>query len=274
MTTPYDPAQLQNATVVDSAGDKIGDVGQVYLNDETGQPEWVTVSTGLFGRKQSFAPVYGSQLAGDTLTLAVTKDAVKNAPNVDPDGHTDDSEQQALYDYYAGHLGAGQASGAQYTQTAGTEDTSAGRSTDTGQYVDTGADTERAGSVGADAMTRSEERVSVGTEQVETGRARLRKYVVTENVTQTVPVSREEVRVERVPITEENRGEALSGPDITEAEHEVTLHAERPVVQKEAVPVEQVRLGTETVTDEQTVQEQVRKEQIDVDHPNTETRTS
>jgi uncharacterized protein (TIGR02271 family) len=271
MTTPYDPAQLQNATVVDSTGDKIGDVGQVYLNDETGQPEWVTVSTGLFGRNQSFAPVYGSQLAGNTLTLAVTKATVKNAPNVDPDGHTDDNEQQALYDYYAGNLGGGQTGGAQYTETAGT---SAGRVADTGRHAEAGADTERAASAGADAMTRSEERVSVDTEQVETGRARLRKYIVTENVTQTVPVSREEVRVERVPITEENRDEALSGADITEAEHEVTLHAERPVVQKETVPVEQVRLGTETVTDEQTVQEKVRKEQIDVGHPDTDTRTS
>jgi uncharacterized protein (TIGR02271 family) len=274
MTTPYDPAQLQNATVVDSTGDKIGNVEQVYLNDETGQPEWVTVSTGLFGRNQSFAPVYGSQLAGDTLTLAVTKDMVKNAPNVDPDGHTDDSEQQALYDYYAGNLGTTQTGGAQYTQTGGTDAAAAQVTTDTGQYADSGADTEQTADRGAGAMTRSEERVNVGTERVATGRARLRKYVVTENVTQTVPVTREEVRVERVPITEENRDDALSGPEITEAEHEVTLHAERPVVQKETVPVEQVRLGTDTVTEEQTVQEQVRKEQIDVDHPDTETRTS
>ena len=79
-------------------------------------------------------------------------------------------------------------------------------------------------------MTRSEERLHVGTEQVETGRARLRKYIVTENVTQTVPVSHEEVRVEREPITDANRGEAMSGGDLTEEEHEVTLHAERPVV--------------------------------------------
>ncbi len=103
----------------------------------------------------------------------------------------------------------------------------------------------------------------MGTEQVEAGRARLRKYVVTENVTQTVPVSREEVRVEREPITDANVGDATSGPDISEAEHEVTLHAEQPVVAKETVPVERVRLGTETVTEQQTVSEEVRKEQID-----------
>ncbi len=112
-------------------------------------------------------------------------------------------------------------------------------------------------------MTRSEERLQVGTQNVETGRAKLRKYVVTENVTQTVPVSHEEVRVVREPITEANRGSALDGPAISEEEHEVTLHAEQPVVAKETVPVERVALGTETVTDQQTVSEQVRKEQID-----------
>ena len=114
-----------------------------------------------------------------------------------------------------------------------------------------------------EAMTRSEERLHVGTENVQTGRARLRKYVVTETVTTSVPVSHEEVRLEREPITEANRDAALSGPAISEEEHETTLHAERPVVAKEAVPVERVRLGTETVTQEQQVTEQVRKEQID-----------
>ena len=114
-------------------------------------------------------------------------------------------------------------------------------------------------------MTLSEERVNVGTQQVEAGRARLRKYVVTENVTQTVPVSHEEVRVTREPITDANVGNALDGPAISEEEHEVTLHAERPVVEKEAVPVERVRLDTETVTEQQQVSETVRKEQVDTD---------
>ena len=115
------------------------------------------------------------------------------------------------------------------------------------------------------AMTRSEEQLNVGTRSEEVGRARLRKYVVTENVTETVPVSREEVRVEREPITDANIGNAMDGPAISEEEHEVTLHAETPVVEKEAVPVERVRLDTETVTEQATVTEGVRKEQIDVD---------
>ena len=116
-----------------------------------------------------------------------------------------------------------------------------------------------------DAMTRSEERLNVGTRSEEVGRARLRKYVVTENVTETVPVTREEVRLEREPITDANVGNAMDGPAISEEEHEVTLHAERAVVEKEAVPVERVRLDKETVTEQETVTEGLRKEEIEVD---------
>ena len=121
-------------------------------------------------------------------------------------------------------------------------------------------------------MTRSEERLVADTRREQVGKARLRKYVVTEQEQVSVPVSREEVRLEREPITEANRGDALSGADITEAEHEVTLHAERPVVDTEAVPVERVRLGKETVTEEETVSGEVRKEQIDFDDPRNDRR--
>jgi uncharacterized protein (TIGR02271 family) len=116
-----------------------------------------------------------------------------------------------------------------------------------------------------DAVTRSEEQLRVGTETREAGRARLRKHVVTEQQQVTVPVSREEVRVEREPITDANRGDAYDGPAISEEEHEVTLRAERPVVSTEAEAVERVRLGTQTVTEQQTVGGKVRKEQIEVD---------
>jgi uncharacterized protein (TIGR02271 family) len=116
-----------------------------------------------------------------------------------------------------------------------------------------------------DAMTRSEEELRVGTTQREAGRARLRKYVVTEDVQQTVPVRREEVRVEREPITDANVGDATEGPAISEEEHEVTLHAEEPVVEKRAVPKERVRLDKDTVQEERQVSETLAKEEIEVD---------
>jgi uncharacterized protein (TIGR02271 family) len=243
MTELSEPQRLMGRNAIDSTGTKIGKIGQVYLDDGTGQPLWVTVSTGMLGTKQSFAPLYGSRLDGDDVRLAVSKDLVKGAPNVEDDGHLEDSENDALYRYYAGYLGA--------------------------QAPAAAAGTGRRDESGDDAMTRSEERLHVGTENVEAGRVRLRKYVVTENVSQTVPVTREEVRVEREPITEANRDAAVSGPDISEAEHEVTLHEERPVVEKETVPVERVRLGTESVTDQQTVEESVRKEHIETEGDNT-----
>jgi uncharacterized protein (TIGR02271 family) len=229
---------LMGRTVTDQHGDKIGKVGQIYLNDSTGEPEWLTVSTGLFGTRESFVPLRGADYGGDDVVVPVAKDVVKDAPNVDNDGHLEPAEEETLYRYYADYLGTGYADGV-------------GRDT-------SGPNTD-------DAMTRSEERLHVGTEQVEAGRARLRKYVVTENVTQTVPVSHEEVRLEREPITDANVDQALDGPAIGEEEHEVTLHAERPVIEKETVPVERVRLGTETVTDQHQVDEAVRTEQIDLD---------
>jgi uncharacterized protein (TIGR02271 family) len=116
-------------------------------------------------------------------------------------------------------------------------------------------------------MTRSEEHLVAGTEQVEAGRARLRKYVVTETQRVDVPVSHEEVRLEREPITDANRDAAYSGGDITDEEHEVTLRAERPVVSTEAEPVERVRLGKEKVTGRETVSGKVRKEQVELDDP-------
>ena len=114
-------------------------------------------------------------------------------------------------------------------------------------------------------MTRSEEELRVGTTEREAGRARLKKYVVTENETRTVPVKREEVRVEREPITDANVGDATDGPSISEEEHEVVLHEEEVVAEKRAVPKERVRLDKDVEVDQETVSEEVRKERIDID---------
>jgi uncharacterized protein (TIGR02271 family) len=241
MTTTEELQNMEGQTAVDMNGAKLGKIGQIYVDDQTGQPLWVTITTGMFGTKQSFAPLYGSRSDGGALHLAVTKDMVTDAPGVEADGHIEDSENEALYTYYSGYLD--------------------GTAQDQGQ--------DASGPATDGAMTRSEERLHVGTEQAEAGRARLRKYVVTENVTQTVPVSHEEVRLEREPVTDANRGAATSGSDISEEEHEVTLRAERPVVNKETVPVERVRLGTETVTEDHEVSETLRKEQIDDPDVNT-----
>ncbi|MUU70459.1 DUF2382 domain-containing protein [Pseudarthrobacter sp. GA104] len=258
----------KGGNVIGSDGEKIGSIGQLYADDDTGEPTWVTAKTGLFGTSQSFVPVEGAHSQGDDLVVPYSKEHVKDAPRVDVDGHLTPEEEDRLYTYY--ERGARTYSESQNdVDLQGDADLNAGTPTagiDSDRRADRGTvGHDTSGPTTDDAMTRSEERLHVGTERETTGRARLRKYVTTENVTKTVPVQREEVRLEREPITDDNRGSALSGPDISEEEHEVVLHEERPVVQKEAVPVERVRLDKDVVHDDVTVNEEVRKEHIDAD---------
>jgi uncharacterized protein (TIGR02271 family) len=240
MTEAYD---WRGRTVVDSSGDKIGTVDEIYVDAQTDQPEWATVNTGLFGMSSSFVPLTTATPRGEDVQVSVSKDEVKDAPRVDPDGELSPDEEQALYAHYGLDYGSNGSAG-QEAETVG-HDTS-GPTTD-------------------DAMTRSEEELAVGKRSVESGRVRLRKYVVTEQVQQTVPVQREEVRIEREPITDANVDAATDGPAISDEEHEVVLHEEEVVTEKRAVPKERVRLDKDTVVEEAQVSEEVRKEQVEVE---------
>jgi len=248
MISTNELGSVSGATVYGRDGEKIGTAGNAYIDDQTGEPEWVTVNTGLFGMNESFVPLRNAELTGDGLTVPYSKDQVKDAPNVNPDdGHLDESEEQRLFSHY------------DLTSVSSARPTGGVGSAGDGAGYDT------SGPTTDEAMTRSEEQLKVGTETHEAGRARLRKYVVTEQQNVTVPVTREEVRVEREPITDANRGAAMDGPELSEEEHEVVLHEERAVVDKQAVPVERVRLGKEQVTEQQTVSEEVRQERIETE---------
>jgi uncharacterized protein (TIGR02271 family) len=249
MFTQNDIQQLRDADVYSHDGDKIGAVGQVYLDNRTGDPEWVSVKTGLFGTKETFVPLDKATLSADRIEVPFGKAQVKDAPQIDADGDLSPADEDELYTYYG------------LSSTGGTLDGGGYDTTDTATRTGTGTGT----ASDDDAMTRSEERLVAGTRTEQAGKARLRKHVVTEQQQVTVPVTHEEVTLEREPITDANRGDALDGPAISEAEHEVTLHAERPVVQTETVAVERVRLGKQSVTEEQTVGGEVRKEQIEFD---------
>jgi uncharacterized protein (TIGR02271 family) len=258
--------QLLGATAYDSDGDKLGKIGQIYYDDNTDQPKWITVNTGLFGMNETFVPLQGAKFEGDRITVAYDKATIKDAPNISGEQHLDVEEEQRLYRHYG--LGYGNVPVDEPTGRHEARDDTAPGVVGGGTRRDVpdrneGYDT--SGPTTDNAMTRSEERLRANTESQEVGRARLRKHVVTEHEQVTVPVSHEEVRVEREPITDANRGAAEDGPAISEEEHQITLRAERPVVTTEAEPVERVRLGTETVRDEETVGGEVRKEQIEVD---------
>lgn len=236
MTGTMRPEELMENAVVDAHGKKIGKVGTVYVADNTQQPEWITVRTGLFGQKESFVPLRGSSMDQEGLHVQVSKEKVSEAPRTDGDRHLSDQESMELYRFYDMPV-----------PRSTTENREAGQS--------------RGRASDDEAMTRSEERLRVGKEEVETGRVKLRKYAVTEEQQVNVPVTHEEVRLEREPITDADRRDAR----ITDDEQEVTLHSERPHVEKETVPVERVHLEKDTVTDEETVSGEVRKEQVDVD---------
>jgi uncharacterized protein (TIGR02271 family) len=245
MVTTNEVRQLLQGggNVVSTDGTKIGSIGQVYLDDATSQPEWVTTATGMFGGAESFVPLEGAVVSGDDVVVPFGKDKVKDAPRVGADGHLSEEQEAELYRYY----------GLDYGTTSVATDQAAPVGHDTsGPTTDT-------------AMTRSEEQLHVGTEQREAGRARLRKYVETEQVSETVPVRKERAVIEREPITDANVDAAKSGPAISEEEHEVVLEEERAVAGKSTVPVERVRLDKTTEVEQQQVTEDVRKEQIVVD---------
>jgi uncharacterized protein (TIGR02271 family) len=265
--------QLAGKHVKGPDGENIGKISDVYESTDGGGGTFATVNTGLFGGGASFFPLDAAELRGDDVVVPYSKSLIKDAPRVENDEELTAPEEQRLFEYYS-QAGTGTTTGTT-TGTATTATTTTGTQGFTGDRDDdnvhgtVGHDT--SGPTTDNAMTRSEEQLRVGTERTEAGRARLRKYVTTETETRTVPVSKETVHVEREPITDANMGNAMDGPAISEEEHEVVLTEERAVVQKEAVPVERVRLDKDTVTENVQVTEEVRKEQIDMDGDTTRT---
>ena len=97
---PHEPERLTGRTAIDSSGDKIGTIAGVYVDDDTSKPEWLAISTGLFGTKVSVAPLRGAELAGDDVLVPYPKSLVKNAPKVEADGHLSPREEAELHAHY------------------------------------------------------------------------------------------------------------------------------------------------------------------------------
>jgi uncharacterized protein (TIGR02271 family) len=256
MATKEQTLNWRGQALTDADGSKIGTIEEIYLDADSGQPEWALVHTGMFGTKRNFVPLREASESDQGVTAPYTKDQVKDAPAIDPDGQLSQREEGELYRHY----------GLEYSEERSDSGLPEGGA-DVSDRDDAPGTTGRdvSGPTTDDAMTRSEEELHVGTQQRESGRVRLRKYVVEDEVTQTVPVRREEVRVEREPITDANVGDATEGPAISEEEHEVVLHEEQPVAEKRVVPKERVRLDKDVQTGEEQVADTVRQERIDVD---------
>jgi uncharacterized protein (TIGR02271 family) len=260
---PTDTAQLtqwRGQDLVDPDRSKIGTISDIYFDEDTGAPEWIAVSTGMFGTKVSFVPLRGATPEGNDLMCRWTKQQVKDAPRADADGQLSQEEEAVLYQHY----------GLAHDERTSDPGLPAGGADQGASTVPTtpsaGIGQRNGGDTSADpAMTRSEEEMRVGTRTQEAGRARLRKWVETEHAAEDVQLHHDEVRVEREPITDANRAEAMDGPEISEAEYEVTLFEEKATVDTVTVPKERVRLDTEVVADQERVEGEVRKEHIEVE---------
>ncbi len=261
MLSTHDIDRIEGSTAYDSAGEKVGKVDQVYLDDQTGEPSWVTVTTGLFGTSQSFVPLEGASVDGSDVRLAYTKDKVKDAPRIDVDQHLERNQEDELYRYY----GLGSATGT--TGTAGYADTTTGTTTQTTGTETTGLGTTGLGTTGTTdeaSVVLNEERLDVGTRSEEAGRARLRKYTTTDTETVSVPVTKEKLVVERTPVAGE--GAVTSAPiQDTDQVEEVTLREERAVVGKDTVAREEVSTAKEQGTETEQVTAEIRKQHAHVD---------
>jgi uncharacterized protein (TIGR02271 family) len=247
---------LVGRTLFDNDGNKIGKIEQLYEDIDTGQPEWVSVKTGWFGTRHSLVPISGIEIDGDEARARWTKEQIKDSPTLDDNGRLGTDDESRLYEHYG--LGySRQRSDTGLPSNGGTADVS-------GQRAGVSSE-DRSDRARDDAMTRSEEELRIERERAQAGTARLRKWVDTEHVSETVPVSKERARVEREPITEGNIDDAMSGPEISEGEYEMPLYEEEVTAEKRVVPKERVRLDKDVVTEQQQVEADVRKEQIEVE---------
>jgi len=192
----------RGATVIDRDGEKVGTLKELYL-DQDDRPAWAAVETGLFGMRQSFVPLEGATTMDNQVRVPFAKDHVKDAPNIDPETQLTEDEEDRLHDHY----GAGRDDAAPDdrdgpdARAEDRADATQDRAEATRDRAEAGDERAEADEVRGedDAMTRSEEELVVGTRRKVRGKARLKKYVVTEHVQRTVPVQREEVRVEYEP---------------------------------------------------------------------------
>lgn len=291
-----DIKDLFKATAYDNAGDKLGSVKEIFVDDKSGQPTFVEVNHGLFGMNSSLVPMRGHNFDGENLNLAFAKDRVKDAPDFDADQALTPEQQNEIYRHYgldnvedttrygegAGNQDAGEERSTLDRHEANGGNAAAGAGVGAAGAGVAGANADQAGATERDAantdaanreaavnnegeIIRSEERLNVQKDKVQTGEARLRKYVVTDTETVEVPVTREEVRVERTPISEEEAANLKGNIDEAGQEASVTLNEERVSVNKETVPVEKVSLNKEQITETERHTEELRKEQIDSD---------
>ena len=262
--------------VLDPAGQKIGKVDDLFL-DEADEPEYIGVKMGFLGTRSTLIPWDAVSTADDgsrSITVDADKDKAKNGPTFDDDREITPEFENEVYSYYGleyaatdhGSYGSYYSEGSTEAGTVGPGmsmgDTESGEfrehaATDEGVNQSRGDDLEDEDEL---RVQRTEEELAAGTREREAGALRVRKRVRTDRETIEVPTRHEEVSVERVPAS----GEATEA-EIGEDEVVVPVTEEEVVVGKRPVIKEEVRVRKDVVQDTETVEEDVRREEIEVE---------
>jgi len=263
------PDQLFGQDVYDNAGNKIGSVDSVWVDDATGELEFVGVKTGWLFGKTHIIPTQSAEIGNGQITFPYPESQIKDAPSFPSDHELAPTEENDVYSYYGTERSmtespTGLASDTGTAETTNIDETDTGYSNEyTSSSAGSGYDTQP-------EMTLSEENLEVGKREVEAGRVRLRKVVRTEHEEVPVELQREQVSIERVDAG------ATDVPTnaFQEQEVEVPVMREEPVVSKEAVATGGVRLNKETQTETRTVGDEVRREDVEVERDVDSGRTS
>jgi uncharacterized protein (TIGR02271 family) len=265
-------------TVYDNSGSKIGKVDDLFL-DENDSPEYIGVKMGFLGTRSTLIPWESVSTADDegrTITVDVDKDKAKNGPTFDDDREITPEFEEEVYSYYGLSRSSGSESSGSYGSYYSEDGTEAGTvgpgmsmgDTETGEFREHAATDEGVNQSRGDDLAdedelrvqRTEEELAAGTREREAGQLKVRKRVRTDREQIEVPTRHEEVSVERVPAS----GEATEA-EIGEDEVVVPVTEEEVVVGKRAVAKEEVRIRKDVVHDTETVEEDVRREEIDVE---------
>jgi uncharacterized protein (TIGR02271 family) len=233
--------RLSGYEVYDQSGSKIGKVDDLFV-DESDQPEYIGVKMGFLGTSSTLIPweaVSSTDDEGRAITVATDKDTAKNGPAFDDDREITPELEQQIYSYYGLQRSSGSESSGSYEAYEGAATTE--------------EDELR--------VQRTEEELAAGTREREAGALNVRKRVRTDREQIEVPTRREEVSVERVPVEEGEATEAQIGED----ELSIPVTEEEVVVEKRPVAKEEVRVRKDVVEDTEVVEEDVRREEVEVE---------
>lgn len=234
----------RGADVIDAQGEKVGELEDIYYDDDSGQPEWIGVKSGMINKTKHLVPLEGARQADGSVRIAYPKDRVEDTPEIDEE-HISPATEAELYRIYGLQAPVGyEAQGQPGRAGEARNEPMAERS----------ADTDEAG------VTLHEEQARIGKQRRPAGTARLRKWVETDTVTEDVALQQDRAEVRREPVNE-----AAPGAELREESVEMELGREEPIVEKETRATERVALDRETDTEHEEVSTRIGREHAEVE---------